>query len=693
MVKLKNLDARQYFAVLIAITVLADLAILLNIPFLRQMLGFLCFTIIPGLLILHILKLNKIEFLKKFVLSIGLSVSFLMFAGLFVNSFYPLILKPLSLEPILISFNVILLILAFIAYKRNKNDFDINYVFNFKLDLKGKLTSPLIFPILFPFMAVFGTYLMNTQGNNIILLTMLFLIPAYVVALVYLGDRIPDATYPVAVWMISIALLFMLSLRTHHIMGGDIHREYFVFQLALNNFHWDISNYCSPYNACLSITILPTIYQLLLNLNSEYVYKFLYQILISFTSLSLYILFKKYLGETGAFLSSLLYIFSFQFIYSLTLIRTPFALFFFALSMVILLDSKTDKLNKKIIFLIFMVSTIVSHYSTGYIFFGLILFSLLITTLIKNIGSIKFEKSLTPTAVILSFAIIFLWYGQITETSFNHLVSFVENTFISLNRIFVMEMYHPAEQRAFGAGLSGIPDWINLIIYYITLVFIGIGVVDLSRKYKTSNFGIEYLSMVFVCAAFLASMVAIPYFSVGYGPDRILLQMLVILAPAFVIGGNIVFKFLRPKLRILLIVIVLLSFLMVNLGVVYQAFGVPHSIIFNSEGFQYDSMCVHDQEIMAAKWLKDNNKEYRSIVYTDRYGSERLLGRGIRESNGRFFKNNRTIRSGYIFLRYYNVIDEKIVTMWKDTHNISEYSHLFTRKSRIYNNGGAEVWK
>ena len=370
MVEIKNLDAKQYFAVLVAIIVLADLVILLNIPLLRQILGFLCFTIIPGLLILHILKLNKIEFLKKFVLSIGLSVSFLIFAGLLVNSFYPLILKPLSLEPILISFNVILIVLAFIAYRRNKNDFDITDVFNFKLDLRGRLASPLIFPIIFPFMAVFGTHLMNTEGNNIILLAMLSLIPAYVVAVVILRDKVPEATYPVAIWMIGMSLLLMHGLTSYHLMGRDVHIEFYCFRLALSDFHWDISQYYNGYNACLSVTILPMIYHTLSNINSEYIFKMFFGLIGSITPLGVYIISKKYIGKRYAFFASLLLIFQLAFIYSMqSSTRQEIATLFFVLAILILFDVEVDKLSKKILFLIFMFSVVVSHYTTAYIFF------------------------------------------------------------------------------------------------------------------------------------------------------------------------------------------------------------------------------------------------------------------------------------------------------------------------------------
>jgi uncharacterized membrane protein len=103
--------------------IFTDLSIFLNIPVLRQVLGFTFFTVIPGLLILHILKLNKLEFTWKIVLSFGLSISFLMFFGLFINWVYPLFgyNTPLSTSSLIISFSVVILILAIIAYVRNRS--------------------------------------------------------------------------------------------------------------------------------------------------------------------------------------------------------------------------------------------------------------------------------------------------------------------------------------------------------------------------------------------------------------------------------------------------------------------------------------------------------------------------------------------------------------------------------------------
>ena len=81
--------ARNYLLIIMSMLFITDLTVLLNIPFLREITSFLFFTIVPGVLILNILRLNELEFIKKAVLSVGLSITFLMFVGLFLNSLYP----------------------------------------------------------------------------------------------------------------------------------------------------------------------------------------------------------------------------------------------------------------------------------------------------------------------------------------------------------------------------------------------------------------------------------------------------------------------------------------------------------------------------------------------------------------------------------------------------------------------------
>lgn len=118
----KTLGVKKFFFSILVFLIATDLAILLNIPFIRQILGLLFLTILPGLLILQILKLNKQSTIETILYSVGLSIAFLMFIGLFINTLYPLlgISKPISISPLMITINIAILILCALSCKINK---------------------------------------------------------------------------------------------------------------------------------------------------------------------------------------------------------------------------------------------------------------------------------------------------------------------------------------------------------------------------------------------------------------------------------------------------------------------------------------------------------------------------------------------------------------------------------------------
>ena len=251
---------------LIYFIILADIAILLNIPFLRQILGFILLTILPGLLILDALKLNSLRFTENLVLSVGLSISFLMFLGLLLNIVLLNIHyeSPLSTIPLLISINLSAIALIIVSDRSAKNA--IFSLLNFNLSRSEK--ALLIVPILFPVLSIIGAYLMNTTNNNIITIFFLFLVPIYVAFICFFNQNFPSRIYPLVIFLISISLVLMEALRSSHIIGIDTHSEYYIFQTILKNQYWNASIIGDQLDACLSISILPTIYQLFLNANS-----------------------------------------------------------------------------------------------------------------------------------------------------------------------------------------------------------------------------------------------------------------------------------------------------------------------------------------------------------------------------------------------------------------------------------------
>ena len=92
-------------------------AIGLQIPILRQLIGFMYLTFVPGIIILRILKLHKLGNIETVLYTVGLSIATLMFMGLFMNTVYPFfgISRPISTIPLIITISVVVLILQFIT--------------------------------------------------------------------------------------------------------------------------------------------------------------------------------------------------------------------------------------------------------------------------------------------------------------------------------------------------------------------------------------------------------------------------------------------------------------------------------------------------------------------------------------------------------------------------------------------------
>ena len=423
--------------------------------YLRAIFSFIFITTIPGLLIMLMLKVRKIGFWEYFVYSIGLSITFLMFGGLFINWTLPLvgIDKPLSLVPLLVSFNIFLLIFWLIAFKRNKEiSLEIKLP---KLSWLNKVF--LAIPIIFVFLSIFGATTLNNNGSNYLTMNMLAGIAIYVFLAVLLKDELNKNIYLFAILNISLALLLATSLRSWYVFGSDITTEYFIFQLTKKNFYWSMLNFPHhPYNACLSLTIFPTILNLFLNINDQYIFKILYQIIFSFTSVSIFLTFKRHVKTIFAFLASCFFIFTPAFFIVMPMhARGETALLYFSLIFLVLFNEKINPIVKNILFLVFGFSMVVSHYSTTYIALSLFISSWMASFIfrktenqkifsklykkinLKENGRIPKNKNyyFRGTLIFLLVIFTFLWYGPLTETSGN-LAEFTRKTITNMTNIF-----------------------------------------------------------------------------------------------------------------------------------------------------------------------------------------------------------------------------------------------------------------
>lgn len=214
-------------------------------------------------------------------------------------------------------------------------------------------------------------------------------------------------------------------------------------------------------------------------------------------------------------------------------------------------------------------------------------------------------------------------------------------------------------------------------------------------NFLRSKFDFEYFTLSLMCSAGLVVSVVLPFVSVGYALDRIYLQMVVVLSPFFVIGAIATAKFLRVRIY-WIILLVTIPFFMCTTGTMYQVFDVPRVIILNSEGDQYNRWYIHEQEGYAAKWLGSNADLKSNMIYTDSTGGNALWSQGeiplYSVNQGLPLIQGDKI-SGYIYLRYYNVVDGKLLDRQYEEFDITEYQHKFEGASRVYSNGGSEIWR
>jgi len=208
-----------------------------------------------------------------------------------------------------------------------------------------------------------------------------------------------------------------------------------------------------------------------------------------------------------------------------------------------------------------------------------------------------------------------------------------------------------------------------------------------------SGIDTEYLMLSLACSAILVCTVALPLLSRVYGIQRVYMQMMVVLASFFVVGGIILFRFLKPRACWVLLA-VLIPYFMCLTGTMYQIFNIPRAVTLNSQGRVYDVLYVHDEESYAAKWLQENGELDRYRVYIDPFDCGRLISQGgiplNRLDRLSLIEPGAKIE-GYIYLGYYNIVSGKMMT--PDAPDIAEYHEKFVGKGKIYSNGGSEIYK
>ena len=571
-------------AILLAMLGLIGLAGLgFDIPGLRQIVGFIFLTFVPGILILRILKIHNIGIIESLLYSVGLSIAFVMFSGLAANFALPAIgiSRPISVFPIMATLLIFTSILMPIAYQRDKG-----FSASTPTKLSEIISPSSLFLILVLLLAIFGAPMVNFYQNNILLLVLIIVV-AGVVGLAVFGRFIDHKVYPIAIAIIALCLLYQTTLISPYLTGFDIHLEYYFEQLIVENGYWD-AMLPHTYNSALSITMLAPIYSLILDIDGAWIFKVIYPFIFSLVPLALFQIFHQQMSAKKAFLAVFFFMavptFSLEMI---ALARQQIAEFFFALFILLMVDRKLGLSQRLTLAIVFTLSIAVSHYALGgiclfYFALGWLLIILIRSGrviwgwLTKKLGGLSpsltsprvFPLKAITIIVVVYFIGALAYYGLVGGGSYLEFITGMWQGQVStitsgVTELLPTEPTEPAEPSEpaeptepsiffdFAAREPLIQTALGLdfasaslqgkgfrIFQYITQLFIVIGFIRLIFKPRKLRFTAEYITFTVGSALLLGACVFLPSFSAMMNATRFYHIALLLLAPLCILGGE-----------------------------------------------------------------------------------------------------------------------------------------------------------
>lgn len=716
---------RKGLLIILLLHLLMYLATGLNIPVFRQLIVFAYASFIPGFILLKIIDVKEIKTVDRILLSIGLSISFLMFIGFVINSLYGFIgiSQPLSFTPLLITVSLLTLGLSFIGYRRDFSQ--ILSSGSYDLNLKSLITAsffavPLILAI------------MGAIYDNIFVLILMIISVSILFALAP-TKFIPAKLYPLMIFAVSLSLVFHFSLISQNIRGSDINLEYYVYKLTEINGHWatipatTISTVVDAmYSGCLSVTILPTIYSTLMNFGGEIFFKLFYPFVYALVPVILYRIYGGYMTKLESLISALFFISGFTVFYGmqpLSVGRQIIAVFFMMLSVFILLNNQISKGKGKALFIIFSLAVIVSHYSTAFLYLASLFFVYFVLRFKHNKHEILDNSMLALISIFLiSWCSLAYVYQQplvnlldvfrgIYSNFFNDLTS----TSARSSDIFAS---HP---------ILNTPSLLNWTFLYAANLLVAIGILYLILKPGKKELNLTFRAMVIFAAVILFLSITVPNVAPSLQFGRFYSITLLFLAPCLVLGvhaisglskrmrrrihtlrttGNTAKAF--ASIKIMLIFILLIGYLLTQIGFINKvAGGSPISVPLDFDRMYSSSTSmsradlsiqIHPEEdYISIDWLL-KNVESLPIIYGDDTSTSYLLhGYGLIPMENLYPMLNNTIpkENAYIYLRSLNVnehiVDARLEYPFQ-IFNITENVFLTGNGSNIiYSNGQSEI--
>src|ERR1700722_15587932 len=420
---------------------------------------------------------------ERLAYSVVSSIFGLMAAGLAVNTILPHlgISRPLDRDPVLATVDVWCGLIALWRPKRFSPIIPTPRIDKLQgADWLVGFLSALCVPL-----AVMGANRLNNGAGSGLTVIMLFLAAITLVIMFTKRNALNAGTITAALYFIAAAMLLMTSLRGWYITGSDIQNEYVVFELTKSHGHWSISNVQNAYNACLSVTILPTMLSQLLRVDDPYIFKFWFQLLFALCPVFVYRISLRHSGRTIAIIATIYFIAFPTYFTDMPFIdRQEIAYLFVGACILTATDPTLGHKTARFRVAVFSLAIVLSHYSTSYVFLGTLVVAWIVYQTLaffrRDKGTARdgapadrsrgiTNPTISIVNVLLLFAGIVLWNGVATHTA-NGIGSVISQAVQSLRGGSDALQSADTRYSLFDGGGAATPDQVLSAYWRSTLV-------------------------------------------------------------------------------------------------------------------------------------------------------------------------------------------------------------------------------
>jgi uncharacterized membrane protein len=493
----------------------------IEMPIIRPIIALIYLAFIPGLLILNIMDIN-VSLTKTILLSLALSLSFITFFTLFINS---LLLKigidyPLSEINLAISYCIMIIIFIGICRLINRSNITFNIQMPFNINLILSL-------ILLPVLIMFGSLDLMFNDKNGLLIILLIIIAF--IPLFSIGKS--DTVFPIILWAVSISLI----IHTNLLYAGKSFYESYIPGVVVSAGFWN-PVFATQDNSLLTTALLLPVFARFLGVDIIWGVHITIWFIFSFIPVILYAIYSSLYRPILSFMAVCLFIFM-PFFYTQELImyaqRTGFAMLFISLYLLIILSRDIDKMKKNVLAVVLLFSIAVSHYGASY--FLMIVLTLSIVLMIA-IG-IEEVFTLRSYLIFLIFQISWFIYTSSSE-NFNWIVSFADYVWANINDLFSVEETPMLSMVLKSYSISiELAKYINIMIIIVllfgTLTLSLPRIIDLCRNRASADSYLDTHRIMAICSVMILFTQILPH---GFGATRLLGLILIFAAPFVVLS-------------------------------------------------------------------------------------------------------------------------------------------------------------